>query len=473
MYESFKDLHPISPRRLSMEPRTFKTEYCQPNYYEGACWVPSLYAAPGDKEYFGALVAAEYTGWRDESLATHLTCAITTTLNPLKLLRVSGPDAVAFLKRNMVNNFDRFPVGTTKHGIVVRENGKIAATGVLMRTGEESFELFAFMPILIARHSQQAAEFPDMVMEDISDTRFGFQVMGPKSLEVLEHAFCCDLHDIEFCHYKDIEVNGHWVRILRFGMHGGLGYEVHGERPYAEEIHKAIVDAGSPYGIRLLGWDAFSLSHTPGGSEQFFLHYDIDYGDVPWEFFTMTPEMNQMSVGWSGSAADADKYATPYDVGLQGVINYGHDFIGREALLKIREGWDKKRVTLKWNKEDVVDVYASQFDPTEEPYKQMDRPGQGSVRENLILCELDWVLDAEGNRVATSSGRTFSPYHGAMLSLATLPAELAEPGTEVYILWGDEGCRQKKIRATVERYPYNQNCVNRTFDTSTVPRLGD
>lgn len=475
MYENFKDLHPIDFRRISMQKRLFKTEHCQPNYYEGASWIPCLYAAPAEKEYSNVLVAEEYTGWRDESLATHLTCAITTSLNPLRTLRVSGKEALAFLKYNLVNNFDKFPINSTKHGVVVNENGNVAATGLTIRTGEEEFELFAFIPILQVRYDQQKDQYDNLTVEDISEKRFVFQMMGPKSLEILEETTEEDLHDLQFGRIKHSSINGHKVRILRFGMHGGLGYEIHGDREYAEEIHKKIIETGNKYGIRLLGWLAYLLSHTPGASVQFYLHYDLDYSSVPWQYFAMTPEMNQMMVSWSGSAGKTKEgvYMNPYEIGLGNVINFDHDFIGKEALLAYKANPKRTNITLKWNKEDIIDVFASQFDTENEPYQQFDLPGQGAVRVNTILASKDYVFSGDGEKIGISSGRTFSPFHGEMVSLAAIDLEYAEIDTEVMVLWGDEGTRQKRIRATVVPTPFNIHYSNKTFDVNSIPHLHD
>ncbi|MDR2108636.1 MAG: hypothetical protein LBP28_04140 [Coriobacteriales bacterium] len=475
MYEDFKDLHPIDSRRISMQKRLLKTEHCQPNYYEGASWIPCLYAAPPDKEYANVLVAEEYTGWRDESLATHLTCAIASSLNPLRTLRVSGKDALAFLKYNLVNDFDRFPLNSTKHGVVVNESGTIAATGVAMRTGEEQFELFAFIPILQARYDQQKDRYDDLAVEDISEELFAFQMMGPKSLEVLEEATGEDLHDLRFGRTKHSSIDGRQVRILRFGMHGGLGYEIHGSREDAEEVHRKIVEVGNGYGIRLLGWLAFLLSHTPGASVQFYLHYDLDYSGVPYQYFAMTPEMNQMMVSWSGSAGKTAEgvHMNPFEVGLGNIVNFNHEFIGKEALLAYKANPKRTNVTLKWNKEDIIEVFASQFNTESEPYQQFDLPGQGAVRENVILASKDYVLNDKGEKIGISSGRTFSPFHAEMVSLAAIDLEYAQIGSELFVLWGDEGTRQKRIRATVVPTPFNTHYSNKTFDVSSIPRLSD
>jgi hypothetical protein len=45
----------------------------------------------------------------------------------------------------------------------------------------------------------------------------------------------------------------------------------------------------------------------------------------------------------------------------------------------------------------------------------------------------------------------------------------SELDTEVFVLWGKPGTRQKKIRATVSRFPYLNEPRNDTFDVSKIP----
>jgi vanillate/3-O-methylgallate O-demethylase len=53
------------------------------------------------------------------------------------------------------------------------------------------------------------------------------------------------------------------------------------------------------------------------------------------------------------------------------------EFIGKDALGKMKGGTNRKKVTFEWNAEDVVKVIASAFKPGELPYKWIDLPHQG------------------------------------------------------------------------------------------------
>jgi hypothetical protein len=56
-----------------------------------------------------------------------------------------------------------------------------------------------------------------------------------------------------------------------------------------------------------------------------------------------------------------------------------------------------------------------------------------------------------------------------MFSLATLKIEYCEIGTQLYVLWGNEGERQKKVRCTVQKFPHLDLPQNKDFDIENIP----
>jgi vanillate/3-O-methylgallate O-demethylase len=63
-----------------------------------------------------------------------------------------------------------------------------------------------------------------------------------------------------------------------------------------------------------------------------------------------------------------------------------------------------------------------------------------------------------------------SLFYGKMISLASIDVEFSALGTDVGVLWGDPGTRQKEIRAKVARFPYLKENRNQDVDVSTIPR---
>src|SRR5690606_32842273 len=153
-----------------------------------------------------------------------------------------------------------------------------------------------------------------------------------------------------------------------------------------------------------------------------------------------------------------DYYFTPFDLDYGRIIGFDHDFIGREALEKMiadgRAG-RRKQVTLVSTGDDTAAAYGSMF-----------QDGVGAKFINLPMSLYDTFhadrIEANGKVVGISTWTGYSANVRRILSLATIDAELAEPGTEVTVIWGEDKPSSKvqveehvpfKIRATVMPAP--------------------
>jgi glycine cleavage system aminomethyltransferase T len=418
----------------------------------------------------GSAVPLEYGGWRDEQLSWKKTCYLHAGLNPAPTFRVKGPDALRFFSDTCVNSFADFRVGTLKHAVMCNDEGLVIAHGVLLCAAED--DLISFFLAPYAAYKFYAGGY-DAQGEWISD-QFLLQLGGPRSLEVLEAATGECLHDIRFAHHRRSSIRGMDVRITRMGMAGTLAYEVHGPTEQALPFYDALMDAGEPFGITKLGWRAYQMNHTEDGFPQSFVHFPVPWGkdEGLMAFLGMPPGTKWPPSVLSGSMGpDVDlRYRNPIELGWGKVVKFDHDFIGRAALEKEMEHPRRKMVTLVWNTEDVIDVYASQFRDGE-TYAWMDPINLGQARGGHAMYA-DQVLKG-GAVVGVSSGRSYSYHYRQMLSLCSVDTEHSALGTEVDVLWGDPGTRQKTIRATVSRFPFLNEGRNEDVDVNTIPcRIG-
>ncbi|WP_112281673.1 hypothetical protein [Prauserella muralis] len=115
----------------------------------------------------------------------------------------------------------------------------------------------------------------------------------------------------------------------------------------------------------------------------------------------------------------------------------------------------RRKVTLEWNAEDFGRACASYFTAAETPAKFIDLP-----RANYSTWQYDAVLDGHGRTVGVANYTCASWNERAMLSVAVVEPEFAEPGKQLTLLWGepDGGAKstpwlephsQVEIRATV------------------------
>ena len=388
------------------------------------------------------LLPQEYTGWLEESQSHVRTCYLGdwTSLNKIK---VTGPQALDFLRRLGMNNLDNFALGQIKHHVQLDDHGWIASEGVLCRLAEQEFLYTAgsgdWLRWQFSRGDWQAE------VRDVSPDLFIFGVQGPVSLAVLEEAFGESLRDIGFNRSRAAIINELPVRVLRTGISGELGYEVHGRSADANAVWTAIAAAGAGHGLRLLGLRSQSVQHIEAG----IATNGLDY--LPAAILTPgAPTQFRTGRGPGGSlvpTAVTDYFRTPGELGwLRGRIA-DHDFIGRDALLaEAAAGGSRRTLTgLRWNDHDVAAVLGSLLGPGD-PAEQMELPRLNGPSFDQVLLG--------GRPVGVSTGRALSPSVRATISLGVLNREHTTPGTELTVLWGRPGTAQREIRATVTALPF-------------------
>jgi glycine cleavage system aminomethyltransferase T len=426
------------------------------------------YADPSVDKLF--LSPWTFTGWKDETMSWKETCYLGAVLSTPLHSKIYGADVLDFMKKYFVNSFEKFKVGSGRHGIICNDDGQIIGDGVLLRTGETEFQSYFINPAIDFCASREAGKM-DVTCESLSGQTFLFQLGGPRSLEIVEQACQEDVHDLAFMRFRTARIAGHEVRVLRMGMAGTLSYEIHGAMADAHDVYNTLLEVGKPYGIRRLGWQAYNYcNHTENGFPQFYYHYAY-----PWhkdkEFCDWMGIPQEPAQEIRGSLPEEYHdllYVTPYDNGWGSRVKFNHDFRGRAALEKASKEQPRTTVTLEWNDEDVIDVYASMF--RDETYDTMNVPYYETIQSSDPLFA-DAVRNADGELVGVSTGRVYTCYYKKMISLCTLKKEYAAEGTQLYITWGEQGHPQKIIRAKVARMPYYNVDRNNTFDVEQVPHF--
>jgi glycine cleavage system aminomethyltransferase T len=419
----------------------------------------------------------EYSGWRDESMAWKESCAIFAGLYPSQTVaKITGPDVVELLSYATTSTYDKFAIGRLKHTIMCDDNGWILAHGIIARVGEQQFHTYGLTPWL--NYAAVKGNY-EVAFEDSTLAEFNFQCTGPRILEVLETATGDDLHDISFMGHRTSSIDGHEVRLFRMGMAGTLGYEVHGPIDRAWELYAKIVEAGQPFGIRRMGWTTYMAQLPEAGypqqnatllsssiEDKGFFEYVESIGGrtAPWRYPTMA--------GSSGSDYRS-LFRNPLELGWHRSVSFTHGFRGKAALQKEAANPTRKLVTLVWNVDDLLEVYASLFRKDAEPYRFMDFPIEPvfqGLRVGSIYYQ-DKVLK-EDKPVGCSNGRVYSLYAREMISMGLVDVAQAGLGNDLEVLWGHSGTKQKKIRVVVGKYPYLDLPSNQTLDLDSIPRLG-
>jgi glycine cleavage system aminomethyltransferase T len=414
-------------------------------------------------------VPAEYTNWRDEQWAWQHTCVLYNQSFHMAELAVQGPDAMALLARLGVNTFGNFAVDKAKQFVPCTPDGYVIGDVILFHLADDEFNLVGRAPVLnwVTYHAQTGSYDVEVSLDQRSALRtdgrrkhYRFQVQGPGAMDVIAQALGSEPPDLKFFNLTTTRLGGVTVRALRHGMAGQPGWELFGPWDDYEAVHAALVAAGEEFGMRLVGGRAYSSNALESGwiPSPLPAIYTGEELTAYREWLPATGYEGSASIGGSFVSEDvADYYFTPWDLGYGHLIKFDHDFIGRDALERMAADEHRQKVTLALDDRDVADTIATMFDHTDRA-KFIDWPSAV-----YSMHPFDRV-SANGDTVGVSTWFGYSSNEAKMLTLAVLDAAHAKPGTEVTLLWGEEGGGtakptverhvQREIRAVVSPVPY-------------------
>ena len=240
-------------------------------------------------------------------------CDVTT----LGKIDIKGADVSEFLNKVYVNAFAKVPVGKTRYGLMLREDGMVMDDGTTARLSENHFVMTTTTAnaVNVYRHLQFCHQclWPDLDVHMISVTeQFAqYAVAGPNSRKLLQKVVDsdCDISNEAFPYMAAGEITicgGIPARLFRISFSGELAYEIAVQTRYGDSLMRALMEAGEefnvvPYGTEALGVMRIEKGHAAG------------------------PELNGQT--------------SAYDLGMGGMISGKKDFIGyklglREDLLR-------------------------------------------------------------------------------------------------------------------------------------------
>ena len=146
----------------------------------------------------------------------------------------------------------------------------------------------------------------------------------------------------------------------------------------------------------------------------------------------------------------------PFELGYGFYIGWKKDdFIGKAALEGMKDAPKRKRVTLEWNRDDVLKVIASGLEQGT-PYKWIDFP-----QPNYASSSADMVMK-DGDMVGMNMFNGYSFNERCFLSLAVVNEDV-QIGDVLNLVWGEpddsgktstETHQQTEIRVRVSPTPY-------------------
>jgi glycine cleavage system aminomethyltransferase T len=412
-------------------------------------------------------VPSEFSNWRDEQHAWRETSCLFDQSHHMTDMYVKGPDALKLLSATGVNSFANFAVNKAKQFVACNYDGYVIGDAILFYLDDDLFSLVGRPSAhnWVQYHAEKDGYDVTIERDERSAVNptgrklYRFQVQGPTANEVLEKVTGGKLPEIKFFNMDEITIAGHKVRALHHGMSGVPGLELFGPAAEGDDVRAAIVEAGKEFGLAQVGARVYATNTLESGWIPCPLPAIFTGDDLKAyrEWLPANGYEGTGSLGGSFYSNDiSDYYLTPWDLGYGPFVKFDHDFTGREALEKMGEP-KRKKVTLAWNGEDATRAIGTMFQK-EGRAKYIDLP-----LSNYSTWPNDKILK-EGKMVGVSTFSGYSSNESSMLSLAIVDVEQSEPGTEVTLVWGEEGGGsakpvverhvQTEIRAIVSPVPY-------------------
>jgi vanillate/3-O-methylgallate O-demethylase len=435
--------------------------------------------------YVYPVVAPEFTNWRDEQGAWRDHAVLFDQSHHMDELIVEGPDAEAFLSYVGINGFANFDLNRAKHFVPVTPAGHVIGDMIIFRERTDKFILVGRAPTAnwvrfqAARgewkvrlfHDPRSNSRPDG--ERILRTHYRFQIQGPDAPAIFERINGGPVPDIKFFHVNEINIGSKKVQALRHGMAGAPGLEIWG--PYADKhyIQSTILQAARDIGVNLVqvGSRAYSTNTLESGWIPSPLPGIYTGDGMMAEYRDWLGADSYEAAGSIGGSYVSDEisdyYVNPFELGYGFYIGWKKDdFIGKDALMKMKDGPNRKKVTFEWNKEDVLKIIASGLEQGT-PFKWIDFP-----QPNYASSSADMVMQGD-KMMGVSMFNGYSWNERCFLSLGVV-----DPSVQVddilTLKWGEpeqsgktstESHKQTEIRVRVSDTPYAKDARENYADS--------
>ena len=221
---------------------------------------------------------------------------------------IYGPEAFEFLQYVTTNDVSRLTKGQAQYTLILNEVGGIIDDAILYRLDDDRF-----MIVVNAANTEKdfnwlshlANKF-NVHLEDVSEQMALIAVQGPEAQNILKKLVDVDLSQIPYYRFVVGAVAGFPnIIISNTGYTGSGGFELYMAPAYAKYVWEELLYEGRDNGLVPVGLGA--------------------------------RDTLRLEMGYRLYGNDMDESTTPLEAGLNWVVHYNKDFIGKEALLKQKD----------------------------------------------------------------------------------------------------------------------------------------
>lgn len=227
-------------------------------------------------------------------------------------VEISGPDAAAFVDLLTPRDVSNVEPGSCRYIIITSEEGGIVNDPVMLRLAADRYWLSCSDSDLLL-WVKGIAVFAGMDVRIEEPDVSPLQIQGPKSRAVIESLFGEEIANLGYYKLAQTRLDQIPLVVTRTGWSGEFGYEVFlRDSRYGEELWNRILQAGQPQDITVTG----------------------------------PSDIRRVEAGILGYGCDIGLDINPFEAGMERLLDLDseHEFIGKQALLRIRDAGVKRRI---------------------------------------------------------------------------------------------------------------------------------
>lgn len=230
-----------------------------------------------------------------------------------QIVEVTGTDATAFMDYIFPKNIGTLAIGRERYTPVLDEKAEIIDDTVVFRMGENCYWISTLFKVDLMKWLEQNKGEYQAEWRDLTKSWEMYAVQGPKSKDIIDALVTTPTADQKFFEIRPNEIDGVPVYINRAGFTGEkLGFEIYiapDQAPALEEKLRKLCDEAGGKEVTEFQIMAWTLPTEAG----FYYMRDL-------------------------------RHVNPYEVEQEKGINFDKEFIGKEALMKIRDEGAQREV---------------------------------------------------------------------------------------------------------------------------------
>jgi aminomethyltransferase len=325
-------------------------------------------------EFAGYFMPIQFEGIIPEHHAVRKTVGV-FDVSHMGEIEITGSDRVRFTNYMTTNDVTKLSLNQVQYTAMLYPDGGIVDDLLVYNLKDRI--------LLVVNASNMEKDFQYIVdnkrfevkIVNRSDEIGELAVQGPSAEPLVQKLVDTDLADIKFYWAVETHIKGIPVLVSRTGYTGEDGFEIYASNDNAKEIWDMVFEAGREFGAKPIGLGARDTL-------RFEMRYCL-YGN------------------------DIDRTTNPLEAGLGWIVKLEKgDFIGRDALLKIKEAGIKRKLV------------------------GFEAVGKGIPRPHLDIHD-------GGRKIGSVTSGTFSPSIAKGIGLGYVETQYSEVGTRLRVMAKD------------------------------------